>query len=74
MKIWIDKQSGLHYHKATCRILHPKSPPYFEYEEIDYKVGRLETLKIEGRYYNPCPFCFPCPKRVKSIIASSKEK
>jgi hypothetical protein len=71
MKIWIDKHGGMHYHKRNCPIIHSEIPPIFKYEAIEHIIRRLgqpyykeyATIKVEGRIYSPCPFCFGNDKR-----------
>jgi hypothetical protein len=71
MKIWIDKHGGMHYHKADCTMIKDKNPPMFPYEEIEHLVRRIQQpyckeyakIKIDDRYYYPCPFCFGHPER-----------
>ena len=62
MKVWIDKQGGMHYHKADCKMI---GKPY-HYEEIEHKVRRLGMpygkeygrIMIDKKLYYPCPLCF----------------
>lgn len=71
MKIWIDKQGGMHYHKADCKVVQTTNPIHFKYDEVERTVRRLgmryhkeyATITIEGRRYRPCPFCFGYDKR-----------
>jgi len=72
MKIFIDKHGGMHYHKPDCKAIQPsENMPHFHYEEIEHKVRRLgmpyhkeyATIKVDGKYYRPCPFCFGYERR-----------
>jgi len=66
MKVWIDKQGGTHYHKASCVMITPHiwiqhgkvipetlPPINFHYEEIEHKI-RLNAYttpkEIHGEY------------------------
>jgi hypothetical protein len=65
MKVWIDKQGGLHYHKADCKMI---GKPY-HYEEIEHRIrrnklilrnmfGEYQNIIVDKRRYHPCPLCF----------------
>jgi hypothetical protein len=71
VKIWIDKQGGMHYHKENCKMIQPivkgKLPQIkFHYEVIEHKVRRLGMpchkeygrIMVDKKLYNPCPICF----------------
>lgn len=63
MNLLIDKHGGLHYHKLDCQVPNGISrgilkPIKFNYKEIDYPLKRKEDILVDGKYYNPCPFCF----------------
>jgi uncharacterized protein YlbG (UPF0298 family) len=65
MKIWLDKHGGMHYHKEGCKFTQVKHPNS-EYEEVEHKVRQLGNvkghqytrIKVDDRYYMPCPLCF----------------
>ena len=61
MKVWLDKQGELHYHKADCPILLTELPPHLKYQEL--KIGndigeRGLNIYPWGDTYSPCPICF----------------
>ena len=66
MKVWLDKHSGMHYHKAGCKAIQSgANPPQFHYEEVEHQVRRqarnpygYSDIVIDGKWYHPCPFCF----------------
>lgn len=71
MKVFIDKHGGYHYHKAGCKIMDVKHP-HSEYEEIEHQIRaygyperRFADIKIDGKYYRPCPFCWGYESRNK---------
>jgi hypothetical protein len=69
MKVWIDKQGGMHYHKADCKMIdyvdNANALP-FRYEEIEHQIRRYHliynrnypSIKVDGKWYAPCPMCF----------------
>lgn len=64
MKIWIDKQGGMQYHKPHCEMIKPRpNIPRFPYEEVEHDMRGLGTKYIDGRWYSPCPFCFGYGRR-----------
>lgn len=59
MKIWIDKHGGMHYHKENCRILQGIVGGFQPtYEEVEYSGKLNHVIRIDGRDYAKCLFCF----------------
>lgn len=65
MKVLIDKHGGTHYHKKGCEATDSiNNPQGGHYEEVGRDVTKSPLLKeyidikVDGRWYLPCPFCF----------------
>ena len=56
MKVWIDKQGGMHYHKKNCLALTNKS--LFELTIGKDIPERGLDIYPWGITYSPCPICF----------------
>lgn len=72
MKVWVDKNGGMHYHKAGCKAMQPsENLPHFKYEEIEHQIKHKGSgfpfdytdIIVDGRRYRPCPFCFGYTRR-----------
>ncbi len=57
MIYWIDKKGGRHYHKQDCPMV--IGPPKYPYEPVRHKKpsNPMATIKVDNRYYAPCPGC-----------------
>ena len=70
MKVWIDKQGGMHYHREDCRMLKSipptktrLNPIQFHYEPIDRQLRGnslfgYKDIIVDGNHYSSCPICF----------------
>jgi hypothetical protein len=60
MKIWIDKQGGLYYHKSDCLLIKFDVPPLTSlYREItNAKFTNSGNLIYCFKTFSPCPICF----------------